>query len=144
MTCRHHCSVQLWNCESLKLDSEGRIVEVVLGTEFSDFDRRTGDNKTRPKTGAGSSHGKSAQAPIRFVILHSVYDTLGQIATASEQTASCSIKNRIKHDSDLSSEVRNPFCHKCVYAIAHTHAYPTGNVSLRSMLYVRKWVSVSM
>ena len=49
------------------MDSEGRIIEVVLGREFSDYDRRTGDNKTRPKTGAGSSHGKSAQAPIRFV-----------------------------------------------------------------------------
>ena len=31
------------------MDSEGRIVEVMLGTEFSDFDRRTGDHKTRPK-----------------------------------------------------------------------------------------------
>ena len=36
------------NCESLQMDSEGRIIEVVLGTEFSDYDRRTGDNKTRP------------------------------------------------------------------------------------------------
>ena len=34
-------------CESLEMDSEGRIIEVVLGTEFSDCDRRTGDNKTR-------------------------------------------------------------------------------------------------
>ena len=25
------------------------FIEVVLGTEFSDHDRRTGDNKTRPK-----------------------------------------------------------------------------------------------
>ena len=39
----------------------------LLGTEFSDNDRRTGDNKTRPKTGAGSSHGKWVQAPNRFV-----------------------------------------------------------------------------
>ena len=31
------------------------------------------------KTGAGSSHGKSIQAPINFVIgtLHSVFDSLG-------------------------------------------------------------------
>ena len=36
------------------------------------------------KTGAGSSHGKSVQAPIRFVILHSVYDSLGRLATANE------------------------------------------------------------
>ena len=57
--------------ESLQMDSEGRIIEVVLGTEFSDYDRRTGDNKTRPKTGAGSSHGNSVQALIQFVILHS-------------------------------------------------------------------------
>ena len=69
------------------MDSEGRIIEVVLGTEFSDYDRRTGDNKTRPKikTGAGSSHGKSVQAPIWLVILHSVYDFLGRFATASER-----------------------------------------------------------
>ena len=37
------------------------------------------------KTGAGSSHGRSVQAPIRFVILHSVYDFLGRLATASER-----------------------------------------------------------
>ena len=34
------------------------------------------------KTGAGSSQGKSAQAPIRFVILHSVYDSLSRLAAA--------------------------------------------------------------
>ena len=38
-----------WYSESLQMDSEGRIIEVVLGTEFSDYDRRTGDNKTRSK-----------------------------------------------------------------------------------------------
>ena len=37
------------------------------------------------KTGAGCSHGKSVQAPIRFVILHSVYDSQGRLATASER-----------------------------------------------------------
>ena len=31
--------------ESLQMDSEGRIIEVVLGTECSDYDRRKGDNK---------------------------------------------------------------------------------------------------
>ena len=36
-------------CEALEMDSEGRIIEVVLGTEFSDYDRRMFDNKTRPK-----------------------------------------------------------------------------------------------
>ena len=40
------------------------------------------------KTGADSSHAKSVQAPILFVILHSVYDYLGRLATASERTAS--------------------------------------------------------
>ena len=30
------------------------------------------------KTGAGSSHGKSVQAPIRFVILPPVYDSLSE------------------------------------------------------------------
>ena len=49
--CRHRESVQLWygDCESLQMDPEGRIIEVVLSTEFSDYDRRTGDDKTRPK-----------------------------------------------------------------------------------------------
>ena len=37
------------------------------------------------KTSAGSSHAKSVLAPIRFVILHSVYDSLGRFATASER-----------------------------------------------------------
>ena len=37
------------------------------------------------KTGAGSSHGKSVQAPIRFVILRFVYNSLCRLATASER-----------------------------------------------------------
>ena len=39
------------------------------------------------KTGSGSSHGKSVQAPIRFVTgaLHSDDDSLGRLATASER-----------------------------------------------------------
>ena len=41
--------------------------------------------KLRLKTGAGSLHGKSVQAPIRFVILHSIYDSLGRLVTASER-----------------------------------------------------------
>ena len=56
------------------MDTEGTIIEVVLGTEFSDYDRRTGNNKTRPKTCAGSSHGHAK----------SVYDSLDRLATASE------------------------------------------------------------
>ena len=58
-----------------KMDSEGRIIEVVLGTEFSDYDRRTGNNKTRPKAGAGSSRGH-------------VYDSLDRLATTSERASS--------------------------------------------------------
>ena len=38
-------------CESLEMDSEGRIIEVVLGTQLSDYDRRTGDNTTGHRTG---------------------------------------------------------------------------------------------
>ena len=37
------------------------------------------------KTGAGSSHGKSVQAPTQFDILHAVYDFLARLATASER-----------------------------------------------------------
>ena len=38
------------------------------------------------KTCADSSHGKSVQGPIRFVIiLHSVCDSLGRLVTASER-----------------------------------------------------------
>ena len=37
------------------------------------------------KSGAGSSHGKSVQSPIRFVMLHSVYDSPDRLATASER-----------------------------------------------------------
>ena len=77
MTCRHR-PVQTWNST---VNSECRIIEVVLGTECSDYDRRTGDNKTRPNTGAGSSHRKSVLAPFRFVILHSVYDSLDRLGT---------------------------------------------------------------
>ena len=79
----------LTGMNALEMDSEGRIVEVVLGTEFlTTYDRRTGDNKTSLKTGAGSSHGKSLQAPIRFVILHSVYYSRDRLVTGSERTSS--------------------------------------------------------
>ena len=92
VTCRH-CSVQARAVETAfvyllfqLIDSEGRFIEIVLGTEFFLlWKRRPGDNKTRPTTGADSSHGKSAQAPTRFVILHSVYDSLGGLAIASER-----------------------------------------------------------
>ena len=35
--------------------------------------------------GAGNSQGKSVQAPIRFVILHTVDDSPGRLATVSER-----------------------------------------------------------
>ena len=74
---------------ALEMDSEGRIVEVVLGTEFLTMTEEQVIIKLGLKTGAGSSHGKSVQATIRFVILHSVYDSLDRLATtASERTAS--------------------------------------------------------
>ena len=72
---------------ALEMDSEGRIV--VLGTEFLTMTEEQVIIKLGLKTGAGSSHGKSVQATIRFVILHSVYDSLDRLATtASERTAS--------------------------------------------------------
>ena len=70
----------------LEMDSEGRIVEVVLGTEFLTMTDERAIIKLGLKTGAGSSHRKSVQATIRFVILHSVYDSLDLLATASERT----------------------------------------------------------
>ena len=57
------------------MDSESRIIEVALGTEFSDYDRRTSDNKTRPKNWCR-----------QFARKVSVYDSLGRLA--SERTAS--------------------------------------------------------
>ena len=66
------------------MDSEAGIIELVLGTEFSNYDERA-IIKLGLQTGAGSSHGMSVQAPIRFVILHSVYDSLGRLATARER-----------------------------------------------------------
>ena len=74
---------------ALEMDSEGRIVEVVLGTDERAI------IKLGLQTGASSSHGKSVQATIRFVILHSVYDSLDRLATACEQKAS-QRKNRRK------------------------------------------------
>ena len=54
------------------MDSESRIIEVVLCSEFSDYDRRTGDTTTRPF------------ARPRKV---TVYDSLDRLADASERTA---------------------------------------------------------
>ena len=64
----------------------------MLGTEFLTMTDERAIIKLGPKTGAGSSHGKSVQATIRFVIqpviLHSVYDSLDRLTTASERTPS--------------------------------------------------------
>ena len=67
------------------MDSEGRIIEVVLGTEVLTMTDERAIIKLDLKTVAGSSHGKSVRAPIRFVTLHSVYESLGRLATASER-----------------------------------------------------------
>ncbi len=73
---------------ALEMDSEGRIVEVVLGTEFLTMTDERAIIKLGLKIGAGSSHGKSVQAIILFVILHSVYASPDRLATASERTSS--------------------------------------------------------
>ena len=46
---------------ALEMDSEGRIVEVVLGTKFLTMTDERAIIKLGLKTGAGSSHGKSVQ-----------------------------------------------------------------------------------
>ena len=56
---------------TLEMDSEGRIVDVVLGTEFLTMTAERAIIKLGLQTGAGRSHGKSVQAPIRFVIKYS-------------------------------------------------------------------------
>ena len=48
------------------MDSEGRIIEVVLRSFLTMTDERE-IIKVGLKTGAGSSHGKSVQGAIRFV-----------------------------------------------------------------------------
>ena len=60
----------LTGMNALQIDSEGRIVEVVLGTEFLTMSFSLwAIIKLCLTTGASSSHGKSVQATIRFVIL---------------------------------------------------------------------------
>ena len=65
--------------------SEGRIIEVMLGTEFSDYDRRTGDNKTRPKMvqAVRTENRSKGQFGSLFFI---PFITLGRLAIASERT----------------------------------------------------------
>ena len=60
------------------MDSEGRIIEVVFGTKFSDYDRRTGDTKTRAKNWC-----RQFAWPRKVTI----YDSLDRLANASERTA---------------------------------------------------------
>ena len=61
------------------MDSEGRIIVVVLGTEFSDYDIRTGDTKTTPKNWC-----------MQFARPRKVsgYNSLDRLATASERMSS--------------------------------------------------------
>ena len=80
----------LTEMNALEMDFESRIVEVVLNAEFLTMTDERAIIILGLKTGADSSLGKSVQAPIRFVILHSVYDYLGRPETASERTTSTS------------------------------------------------------
>ena len=57
------------------MDSERRIFKVVLGTEFSDHDIRTGDNKTIPKNWC-----RQVAGPRKVTI----YDSLDRLVNASE------------------------------------------------------------
>ena len=61
----------------------------------------------------GSSHGKSAQAPIRLLLvtLHSVYDCLGQLALASKRTPSIFILLNLRSPRDYVGSSVPPFVH---------------------------------
>ena len=61
------------------MGSEDMIIEVVLGTEFSDFDRQTGGNKTTLKNWC-----RHFARPRKVT----VYDSLDGLANGSERTAS--------------------------------------------------------
>ena len=65
-----------YSAATLEMDSEGRIVDVVLGTEFLTMTAERAIIKLGLQTGAGRSHGKSVQAPIRFVIKYSSFRLL--------------------------------------------------------------------
>ena len=56
----------LTGMNALDMDSEGGIVEIVLGTEFLTMTDEREIIKLGLTTGSGSSHGKSDQATIRF------------------------------------------------------------------------------
>ena len=68
----------------MKLDSllsvrcRHHSVKSRLGTAFSDYDRRTGNNKTRPKNWC-----RQFARPRKVT----VYDSLDRLANASERTA---------------------------------------------------------
>ena len=64
------------------MDSEGRIIAVVLGTELSDYDRQAGDNN-RPNNWC-----RQFAWPRKAT----VYDYLDRLANASERTASIHFK----------------------------------------------------
>ena len=52
---------RLTGIDALEMDSDVRIIEVVLGTEFLTMTDERAIIKLVLKTGAGSSHGKSVQ-----------------------------------------------------------------------------------
>ena len=63
----------LTGINALEMDSEGRIVEVVLGTEFQTMTGEQAMIKLGLIPGSGSSHGKSVQATIHFGILPFIF-----------------------------------------------------------------------
>ena len=70
------------------MDSESRIIEVLLGTECSDYDRRTGDNKTRP-----TNWCRQFERPRKV----SVCDSLARLANAIERLAGIQFTVHTKH-----------------------------------------------
>ena len=68
------------------MDSESSIIEVVIRTESSDYDRRTGDNKTWPKNWC-----RQFARPQKVLVC----DSLDRLANASERTASTFIYNAL-------------------------------------------------
>ena len=93
----------LTGMNALDMDSEGGIVDIVLGTEFLTMTDERAIIKLGLTTGSGSSHGKSVQATIRFCFLHTVYDYLDRLATASKRTASLKKLRQVDELEDMTS-----------------------------------------
>ena len=143
VTCRHR-SVQLWDntLTRYRWIPRAESLELCWVRSFLFMTDELATIKLGLTTGAGSSHGQLVHAPIRSVILHSVYDSVGRLATGTASIKTKKIKKLMnEHNQYIMSILiiintnMQPDCPETVFPVPSHHLSIRVESNTMSTLY---------